>query len=242
MADESLDVASNLGRVKARIMAATRRAGRDPAEVRLVAVSKGVSPQAIRRAYAAGLRDFGENRVEEALPKLEALKDLQGICWHMIGHIQSRKARLIVPAFAWVHSVDRVKIAHLLDREAEERSQRLAVLLECNVSGEATKDGWHLADRWAWEALASEIAQVADLPHLEVRGLMTMAPWSADPETARPVFRQLRALRDHLSGIVPGRWDELSMGMTDDFEVAVEEGATIVRIGRAIFGPRGGEA
>jgi hypothetical protein len=242
MADESLDVASNLGRVKARITAATSRAGRDPAEVRLVAVSKGKSPQAIRRAYVAGLRDFGENRVEEVLPKLEALKDLQGICWHMIGHIQSRKARLIVPAFAWVHSVDRIRIARLLDREAGERGQRLPVLLECNVSGEATKDGWHLADRGAWEALASEIAQVADLPHLEVRGLMTMAPWSADPETARPVFRQLRALRDHLSGIVPGQWDELSMGMTDDFEVAVEEGATIVRIGRAIFGPRGGEA
>jgi len=158
----------------------------------------------------------------------------------MVGHIQSRKARLIVPAFAWVHSVDRVKIARLLDREAETHGQGLPVLLECNVSGETTKEGWHLAERSLWASLTSEVAEVASLPHLEVRGLMTMAPWSADPETARPVFRKLRALRDHLSGTVPGRWDEFSMGMTDDFEVAIEEGATIVRIGRAIFGPRDG--
>jgi len=240
MADVSVDIASNLGTVRARIAAAARRADRNPAEVRLVAVSKGASPEAIRRAHDAGQRDFGENRVEEALPKMEALKDLEGICWHMVGHIQSRKARLIVPAFAWVHSVDRVKIARLLDREAEAHGQRLPVLLECNVSGEATKEGWHLAERSLWATLTSEVTEVASLPHLEVRGLMTMAPWSADPETARPVFRKLRALRDHLSGTVPGRWDEFSMGMTDDFEVAIEEGATIVRIGRAIFGPRDG--
>jgi hypothetical protein len=236
--DPAAEVAANLEAVMARIRGAAQRSGRDASAVRLVAVTKAQPPDRVRAAYRAGVCDFGENRVEEALAKLVEFSQMQGVRWHMIGHIQSRKARLVAPAFEMVHSVDRLKIAGLLDRHAGEAGRRLPVLLECNVSGEATKEGWASWDKGAWQALAGQARQVLELPHLEVLGLMTMAPWTAEPDTVRPVFRRLRALRDFLAERVPGRWDELSMGMSDDFEVAVEEGATLVRIGRAIFGPR----
>ena len=231
-------IADNLASVRERIAAAARRAGREPDSVRLVAVSKGQRPEAVREAFQAGVRDFGENRVEEALPKQPALADLGGLRWHMIGHIQSRKARLVVPAFALVHSVDRLKLAKLLDQHAATTGRKLPVLLECNVSGEATKEGWDFSDRERWGEAEKELAEVLDLPNLEVQGLMTMAPWSTDQTMVRGIFRKLRELRDDLAAHLPGCWDELSMGMTDDFELAVEEGATMVRIGRAIFGPR----
>lgn len=221
-----------------RIAEAARRAGRDEASVCLVAVTKGRGTNLIRLAYEAGLRVFGENRVEEALPKLGDLADLVDIEWHMVGHVQSRKAKLVAPRFSMVHSVDRLKIARRLDLFAGECNRILPVLLECNVSGEMSKEGWKLAERGAWEREITEIEEVVRLPNLEVRGLMTMAPWTEDMEVVKRVFRTLRQLQSFLEARLPGHWRELSMGMTDDFEVAVEEGATIVRIGRAIFGER----
>jgi pyridoxal phosphate enzyme (YggS family) len=231
---------TNLFSVQERIAAAANRTGRDPGEVTLVAVTKMEPPEVILAAYDLGLRHFGENRVEEAQEKAGDLP--ADITWHMIGHIQSRKARDVLSLFNWVHSVDRIKIARRLERFAAEEGVPLPILLECNVSGEASKYGM-AADRWMEDeeqrrALFAAIEEIASLPHLQVQGLMTMAPIVEDAEEARPVFVQLRRLRDELAGAFPqASWQHLSMGMTDDFEVAIEEGATLVRVGRAIFAP-----
>jgi len=234
----TVNIAENLAEVQGRIEAAALRSDRDPDEVRLIAVSKSQSVTKIRDAYAVGLRDFGENRVLEATSKRDELADLEEIRWHMIGHIQSRKTRYLVPNFSMVHSVDRMKIAKRLNQHSEDVGSRLRVLFECNVSGEATKEGWNLADRGSWPMIVPEFREILELPHLDIRGLMTMAPFGADDDVLRSVFQTLRELKDFLAERVPGTWDELSMGMTDDFEIAIEEGATLVRIGRAIFGPR----
>lgn len=227
-----------LDALKGRLAQACARAGRPAESVRLVAVTKGVGLEAIRHAYRLGLRDFGENRPEEAVPKIEALADLPGVRWHMIGHIQSRKARQVAPAFALVHSVERMKIAAALEREAAQAGRRLPILLQVNLSGEASKQGWAALDAAGRAHFLAQARAIAALPHLELRGLMTMAPWTDDPETVRPVFQALAELRPMLAGLLPADGGELSMGMTDDFEVAVEEGATLVRIGRALFGER----
>ncbi|MDY6874601.1 MAG: YggS family pyridoxal phosphate-dependent enzyme [Chloroflexota bacterium] len=240
------EIARNLAQVQERIAEAAQRAGRDPAEVTLVAVGKTFSPKAIVTAYQAGVRYFGENRVEEGAPKIAAVHAaITGPrpVWHMVGHVQSRKARAVVAHFDYVQSVDRLKVAHRLSRFAQETGGTLPVLLECNVSGEETKFGFDLrgwehdeARRRAFFAASEEILA---LPGLSVQGLMTMAPLVADPESVRPVFASLRALLDALRECFPTHdWHHLSMGMTDDFEVAIEEGATMVRIGRAIFGAR----
>jgi pyridoxal phosphate enzyme (YggS family) len=230
----------NLLSVQERIAAAAARAGRDPDEITLVAVTKTQSPTLIRAAYHLGLRHFGENRVEEAETKISELSE--DIVWHMIGHIQSRKAKRVPPVFEMVHSVDSVKLARRLDRACEDRPRPLPVLLECNVSGEEAKYGFQ-ADRWKQDdaqrrALLSDVEKILELPNLHVQGLMTMAPIVLDPEQARPVFIRLRQLRDELvAAFDQADWRHLSMGMTDDFEVAIEEGATLVRVGRAIFDP-----
>jgi pyridoxal phosphate enzyme (YggS family) len=227
-------ITANLQRVRGRIAAAAERVGRDPAEITLVAVTKTHSPEVILAAYEVGLRHFGENRVEEAAGKVGDLPE--DITWHMVGHLQSRKAALAVDLFDIVHSVDSVKLARRLDRFCSERGQTMPVLLEVNVSGEASKYGFPIADR---DTLGAAIAEMLSLSHVRVEGLMTMAPIVTDPEDTRPVFRSLRELRDALATRFPQiEWRHLSMGMTDDFEVAIEEGATLVRIGRAIFGPR----
>jgi pyridoxal phosphate enzyme (YggS family) len=231
---------TNLRSVQARMAAAAARAGRDPAEISLVAVTKTQPPGVIRAAYDLGLRHFGENRVEEAEAKLGGLPD--DITWHMIGHIQSRNAKRIVPLFQLVHSVDSVKLARRLDRLCSDRLDPFPILLECNVSGEENKYGF-AAHAWAEDqaqrdVFLSAVKDIAALSNLQVQGLMTMAPIVADPEEARPVFVRLRKLLDMLSEAFPGiDWQHLSMGMTDDFEVAIEEGATLVRVGRAIFAP-----
>jgi PLP dependent protein len=233
-------LAENLQAVQERIDAAARRAGRDPARVRLVAVTKNQPPEAIAAAFDLGMRHFGENRVEEAEPKIPGLPP--DITWHMIGHVQSRKAKLVVPLFDVVHSVDSVKLAARLHRLAGEEGRRLPVLLQVNVSGEEAKYGL-AADRWAEDGaqrreLLAAVAEIVALPGLEVQGLMTMAPIVSDPEEVRPVFAAMRRLRKELAALHPeAGWQHLSMGMSDDFEVAVEEGATLVRIGRAIFDP-----
>jgi PLP dependent protein len=234
------DLEANLSSVQERIAAATRRAGRDPDEVILVAVTKTQPPEVIQSAYDLGVRDFGENRVGEAEEKVGELPT--DITWHMIGHIQSRKANHVAPLFQVVHSVDRLKIARRLDRVCPEECAPLPVLLEVNVSGEESKYGF-AASRWDSDpaeraALFGAVEEMLSLQRLQVQGLMTMAPIVADPEAARPVFVQLRQLRDEMAAAFPAaHWHHLSMGMTDDFEIAVEEGATLVRIGRAIFSP-----
>jgi pyridoxal phosphate enzyme (YggS family) len=223
--------------IQDRIAAAARRAGRDPASVTLVAVTKTVPVELIWRAYQLGLRDFGENRVEEAGEKIANCKLQIANCkprFHMIGHLQSRKAREAIELFDSIHSVDSLKLAGKLSRLCVEAGRVMPVLLECNVSGEASKYGFPaLAERDLFAAVEAILA----LPGLRVEGLMTMAPIVDDPEQARPVFVALRQLGQRLSARFGAEhFRHLSMGMTDDFELAVEEGATMVRIGRALFG------
>jgi pyridoxal phosphate enzyme (YggS family) len=245
MVDSHGDIAANLARVQARIQAAARRAGRDPAEITLVAVTKTRPLDAMQAAYRAGVRNFGENRVEEGSLKIPAFNGWAAAelpTWHMIGHLQSRKAADALAHFDMVHSVDSLKLAERLSRLAEGTGRApLPILLECNVSGEASKYGFELshwqASRELRLAFFDVVRDVSRLPGLHLQGLMTMAPLVAEPEQARPIFAALRLLRDALAEELPAvEWRHLSMGMTDDFEVAVEEGATLVRIGRAIFG------
>jgi pyridoxal phosphate enzyme (YggS family) len=231
----------NLRRVEARIAEAALRVGRDPASITLVAVSKTHPVEAMLAAYECGVRHFGENRVEEGGDKIPKFKQViadPAVRFHMIGHLQSRKAGEAVTLFDCIHSVDSVKLAERLDRLAAVQKKRLPILIEVNVSGEESKFGFDHARR---DEVFDEIETVAQLPNLRLDGLMTMAPIVADPNEARPVFRGLRELRDALEVRYPAlRLPHLSMGMTDDFEVAIEEGATRVRIGRAIFGERQG--
>lgn len=231
-------IAEQIKQVRSRISRAANRAGRQPGQIRLVAISKGQGIAKIRSAYAEGIRDFGENRAIEAVPKLAQLDDLDDVQWHMVGHVQSRKARDVVERFKYVHSLDRWKLAQRLDHFAKEMGIKLPVLLECNVSGEQSKFGWRIVDQLDWPSLLPEFDRILSLENLDVQGLMTMAPWVSDEGILRSSFARLRAFRSFLKGNLTGSWTELSMGMTDDFEYAVEEGATILRIGRAIFGDR----
>ena len=230
-------IQANLEAVRGRIAAAAKRAGRRPGDVLLVAVSKTQPLAAIEAAYEAGQRDFGENRLEELWPKVAAAEQrgLNEIRWHLIGTIQSRKTSQAIGPFVLIHSVDRMKIAARLSRDAMAAGKVMDVLLEVNVSGEASKHGF------APDELLGQAAELAALPGIRVHGLMTMAPLVEQAEAARPVFRDLRLLREQIRAAHSGLdWPELSMGMTNDFEVAVEEGATIVRVGSAIFGHRPG--
>lgn len=235
--DVASGIAQNLARVKERIAEAALRAGRDPAEVTLLAVSKTFSAAAVLEAFHAGQRDFGENRVEEALPKMREVETAaNGIRWHLIGHVQSRKAK-DAAAFGLIHSVDSLNLAQKLNARGQAINHKLDVLLECNMSGEASKDGFPLST--GAEPFMRDVAQIVALPFVRVHGLMTMAPIVDDPAQARPVFAALRHLRDGLRNQFPSaNWDTLSMGMSDDFEAAIAEGATMVRLGRAIFGTR----
>jgi len=233
-------LAENLALVQARMAAAAQRAGRDPQAVRLVAVSKTHPAEAIEMAYDLGVRDFGESRVEEALPKIAAVQawlaqrpGAPPITWHLIGHVQSRKVAAAVGPFHLIHSVDRAKLARKLAQLGEARAQAQAILLEINVSGEASKFGFRP------EEVSPLVDEIAARPQLMIQGLMTIAPIVEDPGQARPIFQGLRALAAALAQRYPQLdWSQLSMGMTDDFEIAIEEGATLVRIGRAIFGER----
>jgi len=216
--------------VRGRIAAACARAHRDPGSVRLVAVTKTVPAALVAEAMAAGQQLFGENRVQEALPKIATTGP--GATWHLIGHLQKNKARLAAGAFALIHGVDDRELAGELDRRAAARSTTQPVLVQANLSGESTKRG---ADE---EGLMPLLAAVAGLHHLDLRGLMIIPPPVVDPELSRPWFCRLRELRDRAASRLMRPLPELSMGMSDDFEVAIEEGATLVRVGRAIFGER----
>ncbi len=225
-------LAANIARVRDNIAQAARNVGRSPDEVTLVAVSKTKPLELVKLAYQVGLTHFGENRVQEALPKIAAFHP-PDVSWQMIGHLQSNKAGKVAGAFDCIESVDNLRLAQALNRHAAELGNRLPVLLQVNVAGEASKEGMSMEETFA---LAR---QIVELPHLEVQGLMTIAPLVKDAEEVRPVFRGLRELRDRLREEIPHcSWSQLSMGMTDDYVVAIEEGATIVRIGRAIFGER----
>lgn len=228
-ADASTGVAGALSRVRARIEASARRAGRDPATVTLIGVTKTVDAARVREAVRAGLRDVGENRVQEAESKRAALEGLD-VRWHLIGHLQSNKASRAAGLFDCVHSVDREDLAARLDRAAAGGAP-LPVLVQVDLGREPAKHGVVEDD------LAAIVDRVRRLPNLTLRGLMTIPPEADDPEASRPWFRRLRELRDGLRA-APGDLPELSMGMTGDFEVAVEEGATLVRVGRALFGER----
>ncbi len=238
-----MSIAENLNIVRAQIKRACENARRDPSSVTLVAVSKTHTPSKVLEAAALGMQHFGENRVEEAQGKITAVKaqSPSPLVWHMIGHIQSRKARDVAPLFDFVHSVDSVKLAGKLAASAP-LSRRLKVLVEVNVSGEESKQGFFCArwqeERTVFEEFAFSLREIAGLAALELVGLMTMAPIVEEVEQARPVFKRLRLLRDALQEEIGMPLPELSMGMTDDYPVAIEEGATIVRIGRAIFGER----
>lgn len=219
-------IAGRLEAVRLRIASACVRGGRSPDEVTLVAVTKGFPPEAVREAAAAGLRHFGENRVQEAKAKLPVLGDLSPrATWHMVGHLQTNKVKTAVNLFDIIHSVDSLRLAEAISRRAPQ-PDRVPVLLEVNVAADPAKYGFSPRE------LPDQAEAIRRLPGLDLRGLMTVTPMTDDPEQVRPVFRSLRQLARSLN--LP----ELSMGMTDDFEPAVEEGATIVRIGRAIFGER----
>ncbi len=224
------DITTRLAAVRAQVGAAAARSGRDPSSVRLVAVSKTHPAEAVAAAAATGQTVFGESRVQEARDKIPACPP--GLDWHFIGHLQKNKVRQALPLFGFFHSIDSVALARALARVAGETGRSVDGLLEVNISGEETKHGF------TPDSLRKEFAALAKLPHLHLRGLMTMAPYSENPEDARPVFRALRALRDELQSSHGYPLPELSMGMSGDFGPAVEEGATLVRIGSSIFGSR----
>ncbi|MBC8509943.1 MAG: YggS family pyridoxal phosphate-dependent enzyme [Chloroflexi bacterium] len=231
-------IAENYADVSERLAAAACSVGRDAGVIKLIVVAKGHTVEVAQAAIQAGAKYLGENYVQDALPKIETLADAD-VEWHMIGHVQSRKARDVVENFAWMHSLDRLKLARRCDQFAAQANRKLPVLLECNVSGEVSKHGWPVWDESRWSVFAEELAPVFDFDHLEVRGLMTMPPFEHNPEDARPYFQKLCRLRDFLSDHFPQTdWRELSMGMSNDFEVAIQEGATIIRVGTAIVGAR----
>jgi pyridoxal phosphate enzyme (YggS family) len=231
-----MSIAANIASIHERIAAAASRAGRNPKEIALMAVSKTHPPERIREAYEAGLRVFGENRIQEFASKVGALQNLPDAEWHMIGHLQTNKASKTTELFHAVDSVDSLKLAEKLDAAARQLGKKLSVVLEINVGGEIAKSGV-APDSPALDEL---LIAAPRLDSLQFRGLMTVPPFTDDPQDARPYFRKLRGLRDNIAARKhPGvNMDVISMGMSHDFEVAIEEGSTCVRVGTAIFGER----
>lgn len=225
-------ISQNLALVQERIAAAAAKSGRRPEDICLVAVTKTVPPERIKEALAAGVQHIGENRVQEAAAKVESIP--AGVTWHLIGHLQRNKAKQAIQIFDLIHSLDSLRLAKMLQKRAKELERTVNCLVEVNVAGEESKHGI-IPDQ-----LLPLLRQVSLLPQLSVRGLMTVAPYVKDPEEVRPIFRQLREMAHEIDKLkLPGvSMEELSMGMSGDFEVAIEEGATMVRVGSAIFGAR----
>ncbi len=231
-------IADSYNQVCERLAKAAQIAGTNSDDIMLVVVTKARSIEIVRAVIAAGARHIGENYPAEGAGKI-AMIEKKPIEWHMIGHIQSRKAKLVCQNFDWVHSVDRAKIANRLNQFAGENNRKIPILLQCNISGEISKQGWPAWDESQWSELSQSIGPLLNLEHIQIQGLMTVPPFSADPEGARIYFRRLRRLQSFLKAQFPlAKWDQLSMGMSNDFEVAVQEGATIVRVGSAIVGER----
>ena len=233
-----MSIADNVVSVRERIARAASRAGRNPDSITLMAVSKTVEPQRIRQAYDAGIRVFGENRVQEFAEKVPALQDLKEAEWHLIGHLQTNKARRAVEIFGGVDSVDSLRLAQKLDQAAQQAGRILRVLIEINLGEEESKSGV----RAGWPELDDILQSAAELRNLHLIGLMTIPPYTEDPEGSRQWFRALRDLRDSIAARSLPRIDMhvLSIGMSHDFEVAIEEGSTCIRVGTAIFGERPG--
>jgi PLP dependent protein len=231
-----MSVADNIAQVRERMDAAARRAGRNPEEISLMAVTKTVPPERIREAYNADIRLFGENRVRDFADKAELLRDLADAEWHMIGHLQTNKTAKAAEFFAAVDSVDSLRLAHKLNESAQLFGKKMAVLIEVNVGGEAAKSGVAPGS----QELEDLLQAAPRLERLDIRGLMTIPPFTEDPQQARPYFKKLRDLQNQIAArkLPAVRMDVLSMGMSHDFEVAIEEGATRVRVGTAIFGER----
>ena len=225
-----MDLASNLNAIRQRIAAACARANRAPESVVLLAVTKTQPPEVVSEAARLGLTHFGENKVQEAKAKIPLCPGR--LRWQMIGHLQSNKCREAVELFEMIQSVDSLSLATELNRRAEQAAKRMPILLEVNAAGEASKFGYRP------EQLLADLRHINELPRLEIHGLMTVPPWTADPEAVRPVFRQVRELKVQCEQLLGAPLAELSMGMTGDFVVAIEEGATIVRIGTGLFGAR----
>jgi pyridoxal phosphate enzyme (YggS family) len=227
-----MTIAENVARVRERMEAAAKRAGRDPGKVRLVAVSKTVDLERVRQAIEAGVDSLGENYVQEAQEKVGALE--KRVSWHFIGHLQSNKARVAARLFDWVHSVDSLKLAEELSRAGQQQNKTLPVLLQVNLGKEETKFGARE------EEVYRLLERMGSLPGVSIKGLMAMPPFFENPEESRPYFRALRVIAENVSKRqIPGvLMEELSMGMSNDFEVAIEEGATLVRVGTAVFGLR----
>jgi pyridoxal phosphate enzyme (YggS family) len=231
-----MSIAESLNWVRQRINAAASRAGRRSEDIALMAVSKTFPADSIREAYEAGLRVFGENRVQEFAGKIDSLRDLHDAEWHLIGHLQTNKSARAVELFAAVDSVDSLRLAQKLDASAQQLGKKLKVLIEVNVGGEAAKSGVAPDSRELEEILLA----APDLAHLDFQGLMTVPPFTDDPQQARPYFRRMLDLRDQIAArrLPAIAMNVLSMGMSHDFEVAIEEGSTCVRVGTAIFGER----
>ena len=225
-----MDLETSLKAVQQRIEAACARAGREPNSVTLIAVTKGQPPEVVCAAADLGLNLFGENKVQEAKAKMPHCPSR--LRWHMIGHLQTNKCREVVGLFEMVQSVDSLHLAEELNRRADQAAKRMPVLLEVNAVGEASKFGCRP------DQLLADLGSINALPRLEIQGLMTVPPWTLDPEKVRPVFRQMRELKERCEQLLGAPLPHLSMGMTGDFEVAIEEGATMVRIGTALFGAR----
>jgi pyridoxal phosphate enzyme (YggS family) len=225
-----MDLAANIASVQQRIAAACERAGRDSNTVALLAVSKNHPPEMVGEAANLGLTLFGENKVQEAKAKIPLCPGR--LRWHMLGHLQTNKCRDAVELFEMIQSVDSLHVAEEINKRAEQASKTMPILLEVNAGGEASKFGYRP------EQLLADLPWINQLSRLEIRGLMTVPPWAPNPEKVRPIFRQLRELKTKCEQILGAPLQHLSMGMTGDFEVAIEEGATIVRIGTALFGER----
>jgi len=236
--NEPQTISERFEAIQEKITLAAQAVGRRPQDIQLVVVTKGHPLEAVQEVVTVGADHLGENYVEEAVGKISQAGFAPGIAWHMIGHLQSRKAKTVCDHFQWLHSLDSLKLAGRLSTFALESQRVLPVLLECNLSGETTKFGWRL-ETSRWVDFLTPVAQINSLPGLRLVGLMTMAPYYAEPENARPVFAGLRRLQEYLLENTPGLdLPHLSMGMSDDFEVAIQEGASLVRIGTAILGPR----
>jgi pyridoxal phosphate enzyme (YggS family) len=236
---KQVEIQDNYNRIVERIEKAARDAGRTVEEIRLVVVTKTQPVDTVKYVVEAGARDIGENYVEEAIPKIQALTGNKTLRWHMIGHLQSRKAQLACEYFQYIHSLDSVKLAEKLCRFEEAIDKTLPVWLEFNISGEETKFGWNINLEENWNNILIDIGKILELPNLNILGLMTVPPFSDNPEEARPYFRQLKKFQEFVIGqLKPSNFTELSIGMSSDFEVAIQEGSTCVRIGQAILGPR----
>lgn len=239
--NKKVEIQDNYHRVVERIEKAAQDAGRAAEDIRLIVVTKTQPINTIKYIVEAGVKDVGENYVEEALPKIQAFTENKTLRWHMIGHLQSRKAHLACENFHYIHSLDSVKLADRLYRSAESMGKILPVYLEFNVSGEETKFGWNINQEENWNSFLPEINKILELSHLKILGLMTVPPFSNKPEDSRTYFKQLKKFQEFvIERLKPSDFNELSIGMSFDFEIAIQEGSTCVRIGQAILGPRPG--